>query len=263
MSNSTNTTNGTTSIFAPGWVDEPNGRGTIGIVWGCFFTTFVATYTVLHLNLPDRKESGLRVLARKAKWMTIAVVVPEVLTASAFAQYIAARDSVAAMKALGYKEWTMRHAFFLNMGGLWLKPRESAAFLINAAQLLYLVEGKHIELPDLSAEEIQDRSKADSFAKIFACFQIGWLVLQCLGSAAQRLPITPLEIGTVGFAIPSVATFMLWCRKPKDIDVPTTLDAPESTAELIQRISPQRYAWRQTPLDFISTVNWVGFLPHV
>jgi len=259
MRNNTDKTYAATTIFADGWVDEPNGRGTIGILWACFFTIFVATYTVLHLNLPARNESRIRVLIRKTKWMTIAVVVPEVLTASAFAQYTAARDSMATMVALGHDKWTMRHAFFLNMGGVWLRPRDSDPFPINATQLLYLVKGKHIDLPSLTEEEIWDRSKADSFAKTFACFQIGWLVLQCLGRAVQKLPITPLEIGTIGFAIPSVATFLLWFSKPKDIDVPSFLDATESTTELIQRICPQRSSWRETPLDFISTINSPSF----
>ncbi|KAH8763956.1 hypothetical protein F5882DRAFT_364589 [Hyaloscypha sp. PMI_1271] len=226
MRNNTDKTYAATTIFADGWVDEPNGRGTIGILWACFFTIFVATYTVLHLNLPARNESRIRVLIRKTKWMTIAVVVPEVLTASAFAQYTAARDSMATMVALGHDKWTMRHAFFLNMGGVWLRPRDSDPFPINATQLLYLVKGKHIDLPSLTEEEIWDRSKADSFAKTFACFQIGWLVLQCLGRAVQKLPITPLEIGTI---------------------------------ELIQRICPQRSSWRETPLDFISTINSPSF----
>jgi hypothetical protein len=262
--NSTESVNVTTTIFAGSWVDGPNGRGTIDIIWGCFFTIFVATFTVLHLNVPGKNESRIRIFIRKTKWMIIAVVFPEVLTASAFAQYIAARDSVTAMKTLGYDQWTMRHAFFVNMGGFWLRPRDSTSFPINAAQLLYLVQEKHITLPTLTKEEIWDRSKADRFAKIFACFQIGWLVLQCLGRAAQKLPITPLEIGTMGFAIPSVATFMLWISKPKDIDVPTFLDIPESTSELLERIKPQLpYSWRQTPLDCISAVNRPSFTSEI
>jgi hypothetical protein len=256
-------TNTTTTIFADGWVSQSNGRGTIDILWSCFFTIFVSTYTSLHLNLPTPNEPPTKVFLRKAKWMTAAVVVPEVVTAAAFAQHIAARNSVIQMKALGHKEWTMRHAFFLNMGGVWLRPRASKPFPINARQLHDLVQEGVIALPRLSAEEIWDRSKADKFAKIFACFQIGWLVLQCLGRAAQKLPITPLEIATIGFAIPSLATFMLWFQKPMDIEVPTFIDAPESITEIIERLSPPIYSWRQTPLDFIDTINSPSFTSEI
>ncbi len=247
--------NGTESvIYADGWVEAPSGRGTLNIIWSCFFTIFVACWTVLNLNLPSPEERSWQIKLRKAKWMAFAVVVPEVLTASAFAQRVAARESVRVMTALGYK-WTMQHAFFLNMGGIWLKPKESRPFPINAAQLSYLVADGYMQLPSISKKEIEDKSKADKFAKIFACGQILWLVLQCIGRAIQHLPITTLEIATLGFAIPSVATFALWFCKPADIEVPTFVPVAESTVELLERLSPVKYAWRQTPLDFVDTIN--------
>jgi len=119
-SNQTRLANTSPSGFADGWVDQPNGRETIDIIRSYLFKIFVATYTVLHLNLPAKDESPVRVFLRKTKWMTTAVVVPEVINASAFAQYVSARNSVVAMKSIGCSEWTKRHAFFLNMGGVWL-----------------------------------------------------------------------------------------------------------------------------------------------
>jgi hypothetical protein len=60
-----------------------------------------------------------------------------------------------------------------------------------------------------------------------------------------------------------VATFLLWFSKPKDIEIPSFLDAAESTAELVQRICPQHYLWNETPLDFISTVNSPSFTSEI
>ena len=194
--------------LAPGWVDQPSGRGTIDIIWSCFFTISVATWTVLHLNVPAPEEKWWQIQLRKAKWMVIAIVIPEVVTASAFAQRVAAKRSVESMKKLGYS-WTTQHAFYLDMGGVWLRPDDSASFPINAAQLQYLVTAKVIDLPSLSKEKIRYKSKADKFAKILACGQISWLVLQCIGRKAQGLPITTLEIATIGFAIRSFASFLL------------------------------------------------------
>ena len=251
-----------TAEFANGWVGGPSGRGTLNILWTCFFTIFVACWTVLNLNLPSPEDKPWQNKVRKAKWMTAAVIVPEVVTASAFAQRVAARESVKAMTAMGYN-WTMQHAFFLNMGGVWLKPKDSKPFPINAAQLSYLVADGYMQLPPITKEEIWDKSKADEFAKIFACGQIFWLVLQCIGRAFQHLPITTPEIATVGFAIPSVATVALWFCKPADIEVPTYIAVSESTVELLERISPLKYAWRQTPLDFIDTVNSPSFTSEI
>ena len=183
-------TNGTEGIiYAEGWVEEPSERGTLNINWSCFLTIFVAFWTVLNLNLPSPEERSWQIKLRRAKWMVVAVVVPEFLTEEAFAQRVAARKSVRVMTSLGYK-WTMQHAFFLNMGGIWLKLRESSPFPINAAQLSYLVAEGHMQLPSISKKEIEDKSKADNFAKVLARGQILWLVLQCIGRAIQHLPIT-------------------------------------------------------------------------
>ena len=149
----------------------------------------------------------------------------------------------------------MQHAFFLNTGGIWLKPRDSKPFPINAAQLSYLVADGHMQLPSISKKEIEDKTKADKLAKIFACGQILWLVLQCIGGAIQNLPIMTLEIATLGFVIPSVATYALCFCKPADIEVPTFVPVAESTVELLERLSPIKYAWRQTPLDLVGTIN--------
>ena len=186
--------------------------------------------------------------------MVFALVVSELLTALAFAQPVAARESVRVMTFLGYK-WTLQHAFFLNMGGIWLKPKESRPFPINAAQLNYLVAVEYMEPPSTSKKEIEDKSKADNFARFFACGQILWLILQCIGRAIQHLPITTLEIATLSFAIPSMATFAFWFCKPADIQVPTFVPVDGTTVELLERLSPIKHAWRQTPLDFIHTIN--------
>ncbi|PGH23957.1 hypothetical protein AJ80_02019 [Polytolypa hystricis UAMH7299] len=143
--------------FKDGWVDSPNERGTLDILWSCFFTIFVCTWTALHLNLPAREESRWHVFWRKTKWMVLNVLFPEVVTAAAFAQRVAASESVAGMRKHDHS-WTMRHAFFLNMGGLWLQPKNSQSFPINAQQLEYLVANNHLDLLNLSDREIWDKS---------------------------------------------------------------------------------------------------------
>ena len=112
-----------------------------------------------------------------------------------------------------------------------------------------------MDAPSISKEEIEDKSKADKFAKIFASGQILWLVFQCMGRAIQHLPITTLETATLGCAICSVATFAFWFREPADIEVPTFVYVGEGTVELLERLRPIKYAWCQTPLDFVDIVN--------
>lgn len=64
------------------------------------------------------------------------------------------------------RKWTLRHAFFVDMGGFILtSPDYEQGFPINAEQLFYLVKHGHIDLPDLSEKEIKEKSHADTLSK--------------------------------------------------------------------------------------------------
>ena len=249
--------------FITGWHSDPDGRGTIDIIWSCFFTIFVCTWTVLNLNVPGPQDTYWVVVLRKFRWMLVAVLLPKVLTASAFAQHAAARNSVRVMEALELP-WSMCHAFYLEMGAVWLKPVDDKPFPINAAQLSHLVADGYMRMPSITKDEIWDKSKADRFAKLLACGQIGWLLIQCVARAIQHLPITPLEIATLGFTIPSFATFALWFSKPVDIQIPMTIELEDKLEDLLKKLGPQAScSWRDTPLDFIGPVNSPSFVSEV
>ena len=250
-----------------GWVDQPDGRGTLDILWTCFFTIFVCTWTIQHPNVPSPDEHDQRAkwLLRKFRWAMLTVLVPEVVTASAFAQHTAACNSVEAIAAkTGEKQWTMRHAFYVNMGGIVLKPRDGRVFPINATHLRFLVDRHIMSLPNITAQEIWDKSKADGFAKLFACGQIGWMAVQLVARAVQGLAITPLEIATIAFAIPSLATYILWFHKPTGVDVPTYIRLDETVEELLTKLgqAPNTH-WDQTPLDFVSKINSPSFTSEI
>lgn len=63
-------------------------------------------------------------------------------------------------------------------------------------------------------EDIKDRAKTDSFTKLFALVQAGWLVLQSCARKAAGLQITQLELMTMGFTVCALATYILWWDKP-------------------------------------------------
>lgn len=247
-------TNSSEAQHLDGWIGSPNFRGTGDILWSCFIAVFVCTWTVLHLNLPPEHEGEWRPKLRKARWMTMAVIVPEIVTCCAFVQRVAAREAVCHMEVLGHK-WSLTQAFYLNMGGVWLHPHESKPFPINAIQLQYLIKEGVLPCPVIKEREIWDRSKVDKFAKLFACLQIFWLAMQAIARATQALPVTPLEIAVLGFAIPSLATFAFWYSKPVDIECPSEIKIDLTTEQLLEKLSPKVYSWRDTPLDFIHKVN--------
>ena len=78
-------------------------------------------------------------------------------------------------------------------------------------------------LPNVHEEDIVDKSKSDGIAKQLACVQAGWMAIQIVGRLVHGVPITLLEISTVGHVLCALVTYVLWRYKPRLIQGPTTL----------------------------------------
>ena len=126
----------------------------------------------------------------------------------------------------------MVHAFYAQMGGFAVEINDPAApFLRNkptpfrvsltAQGISLLSQCGH--LPDISKEFIADKSKADSLAKLLVCVQAVWCLLQFIGRLASHLPVTLLEVNTLGHAICALASYMSWWYKPLDVRDPYVL----------------------------------------
>jgi hypothetical protein len=118
------------------------------------------------------------------------------------------------------------------MGGFALKVDNGATKFIEpengmtripltAKGVLLLAQCGYI--PDISRGEIKDKSKADLFANTLVCLQAGWCVLQYIGRLAAGLPVSLLEINTLGHALCALAIYISWWRKPLDIEEPHIL----------------------------------------
>jgi hypothetical protein len=111
------------------FTSTPNVRGTLDIVWTCFSILLLCTWSVQHLNIqPLIKPRGLGQLVRliwfqvkrKAKWMLLTLMAPEVLIGLALSQLIAARHGRNTMKEFAREDgvqWTLEHSHFADMGG--------------------------------------------------------------------------------------------------------------------------------------------------
>ena len=84
--------------------------------------------------------------------------------------------------------------------------------------------------PAIFESFIKDKSKANAFAKIFTCLQGAWLIIQCIAQLSYKLPVTLLEINTVGHVLCALAIYVFWFSKPLNIDEPTVLDDQLCTA---------------------------------
>jgi len=218
-------TNATTSV---GWVPEPSGRGTIGLVWSCLSTLFICVWTSLHLNCPRRGKGRFYYAFRKTKWMLLTTIVPEFAASVAVNDWVLARRTARECREAGLANWTSAHAFLINMSGIRLVnnscprlgskgacPREM--FLYEAVTELHRKGLLPREVAELTAEDIADRSKADGLVKTIAGVQTLWFIVQCVGRAAQGLHLTALEIATPGFVLCALVNYAMWYHKPLDV----------------------------------------------
>lgn len=72
---------------------------------------------------------------------------------------------------------------------------------------------------DIRAEDIKDKSKADSLAKIIVVLQAIWMFVQTAGRLIARLPVTLLEVHTVAHALCALLMYYIWWHKPRQVVV--------------------------------------------
>ncbi|KAI1418369.1 hypothetical protein F5Y13DRAFT_149042 [Hypoxylon sp. FL1857] len=78
-------------------------------------------------------------------------------------------------------------------------------------------------IPEITEDEIKDKSKSDFFMKFIAIGQLAWFIVQAVARGARGLEISQLEIAVLAYAACSIITFFLCLSKPKDVQVPTLL----------------------------------------
>ena len=199
--------------------------------------------------------------------MVQAFVAPELFLGLATGQKVEARRSINLWKDSGYDHWTIYHGFYATMGGFILQPRDSRPFPVNYKQLHYLVTRSYVLFPDIMEEKIRRMCKQDKFQKILTLLQLGWFIVQCIGRAIQRLPITTLELATSGLAICTLASYYQWFHKPLDAEEATIITSHKRAMDiLLEAGQAANKPYVHTPLDFIggSSPSWHDDIqPHL
>lgn len=124
--------------------------------------------------------------------------------------------------------WTLTHGFLLEMNGL----------TVDGSTVCHVTPGRHwgkyflkvcvSELPRplyISEAEINDKSKGDFLTKLFVVLQTTWFIFQVLARWIIHLPVTELEVITLGFAFLNIVTYALWWNKPQNMQVPIYVNA--------------------------------------
>ncbi|MCJ1478093.1 hypothetical protein MMC13_006768 [Lambiella insularis] len=230
------------------WAAEPVTRGTFTLLSTCIITLSLCVWSSIHLNLPGNDQNWFGKFFRRLAWIAGALVAPEYLILTAWTQRRTAQQlSKEAEEAFKPKQqaaagdterqlfsrqhrWTMTHSFWAIMGGISVDPNSSEQFIPNSQRSTLTANGvsllfKHEPqmVPDISEEEVKDKSKGSSFTKLIACIQAAWFCLSCVARLSQRLPISMLELNTFAHALCTLIVYVLWWRKPLDIEQPLVL----------------------------------------
>ncbi|KAF4222997.1 hypothetical protein CNMCM6805_009645 [Aspergillus fumigatiaffinis] len=249
MANSTTTTSG--------WVKEPDGRGTWGILSTCLLTITLCCWTSVCPNIPAKSDGYWPRLRDKFHLACMGILGPEFLLMLATGQWSSARKSVKEFSRLdrngGKGEWTMTHAFYADMGGFLLEgPGVKTPFPVDATQLLFLVKQGYVEYPKITRDDIDDRNKSDGFARFIAVCQVVWFLLNCILRRAQHLALTTLELTTISFVIVFFATSFCWYYKPQDITSTITVTLAVDISTIREKhCPPELEEWHTNPLEFL------------
>ena len=130
--------------------------------------------------------------------------------------------------------WTKTHGHFIQMGGFMLFEGNVAKGVLSPKRFSKLLRAGKIDLPTLTVEEIEDRSKADGFSKMIALGQTLWFDAQCLTRPAQHLDLTLVELLTLSLAVFNGVMYFLWWHKSLDVRCPVRvnlLDKPNEPTE--------------------------------
>ncbi|KAL6910279.1 hypothetical protein GGI43DRAFT_389795 [Trichoderma evansii] len=235
------------------YVSSPNTRGTLDILWSSLFTIFACTWSIQHPNVPEQRnfdketsQGWIRDQLRNAKWglksfyrstlrMLWTVIAPELILVAACNELIQARENCKKMKnlGLGLKDeatWSLTHSYYAYMGGFVVhnpsadKKIYHDPYHLTGEEIFKLREEGHItELPNIKEAEIKDKSKSDMLGKLIALGQIAWSTIQIIVRAVRRLPVSPLEVAVVAFAVCAVLMYVLYWEKPQRVGVTQTI----------------------------------------
>lgn len=130
-----------------------------------------------------------------------------------------------------------------------------------------LAEGK-IDFPDISEEDIKDRSKSDGLSKGVALLQITWFVMQLITRARQHLVITEIELTTAALAGLNSIMYLFWWSKPLDARSPIVVRTRGLERLLVDRT--ERKVLNRDDGELSERVKWMipveddeGLTPNV
>lgn len=149
-----------------GWVPQSTDRGTLDIILSCGLTIFLCTWTSVCVNVPAPEHGVWAIFKDRWHMFCLGTLGPDFVLLLAVGQYCSAKASVKAFANSKIRGWTMKHAFFADMGGIHLQLPGVGPFPINAKQLHFMVTNGYMSFPESVTEDvINDRNKYDGLSR--------------------------------------------------------------------------------------------------
>ena len=98
-----------------GWTAQPDGRGTLDIIWSCGITMFLCSWSILCMNMPGPKDSRSQILRRKLALTALGLLCPEVIFEGALGQWLSARQSVRDLNSPSFGETQDNDKWYKNV----------------------------------------------------------------------------------------------------------------------------------------------------
>ncbi|KAL8957644.1 MAG: hypothetical protein Q9193_005138 [Seirophora villosa] len=215
-----------------GWVDESPGRGTLNLIVTCLFTIFLCTWVVIHPRVCKRPL--LRILHKLALFLKT-LIAPEFIAVEGLQEWSQARRMVKDCADTTGGGLKLVHAFYIGMLALRYRTLRGDK-VIWPNQYSWLLRERLVDWNEhaqwgLSEENIDDKSNADSTAKLIALVQVSWFAAQSIMRRVHGLPLSQLESMTLSYVPLFAITYLFWWVKPKDVLTPSIIDLPDMSAE--------------------------------
>lgn len=82
----------------------------------------------------------------------------------------------------------------------------------------HLIYTGKLRLP--TTAELRDKCKNDGIAKFLVILQTLWFIAQCITRKVRKLPLTELEVITLGYTLLTVLMYIAWWDKPYRVTFP-------------------------------------------
>ncbi|CCA74337.1 hypothetical protein PIIN_08290 [Serendipita indica DSM 11827] len=263
-------------------------RSLSGIVLSCLTTIFLCIWVSLHLNVPEPVDTrGLGRLKRFKVWFRsfIRCTVVPIFVTLVFPEWVLGIAVLQFAKATQLaKKIDDTRGSSKNPISTIIQGEEEAHPLVNISEteggkadnapnskairlleeeigepvhpldefdVCRLIDAGQLHFPP--SAELQDRCKSDELAKFLVIVQTLWFIVQCVARKVNKLPLTELEVITLGYTLLTVSMYIAWWDKPYRVTFPIRVYAtlPGRTKEQEEiKWNMERYSFRDMAFGY-------------